>query len=303
MARFEATYPEYHQRLARVPMRRNEIGIRGAVTAYWEYGPADAEQTLLLVHGFRGEHHGLEPVVAHLPGMRIISPDLPGFGQSPPIAGVRHDIDLYAAWLREFSERVAPGAVLVGHSFGSIVTSAAVASGLDTPRVVLINPIGAPALAGPRGVLTHVAVAYYRLGAALPARSGEALLRNRLIVRGMSLAMVKTRDPGLRRFVHAQHDAYFSSFSDRDVLADAFTASVTHDVTEYAAAIDRPTLLIAGERDDITPLAAQRRLATLISDARLVEIPRVGHLIHYETPQPAAEAIIRFLEPSASGTP
>lgn len=299
----KTAYPDYDERLARVPVRRDEVEIRGAATAYWEYGPADAAQTLLLVHGFRGEHHGLEPIVAHLPGLRIVSPDLPGFGQTPPVPGARHDIDLYAAWLGEFTGRVAPGAVLIGHSFGSIIASAAVASGLQTPRLVLINPIGAPALAGPRGVLTRVAVAYYRLGAGLPARSGDALLRNRVIVRGMSLAMVKTRDRGLRRFVHAQHDAYFSSFSDREVLSDAFTASVSHDVTEYARAIDRPTLLIAAERDDITPIAAQRRLATLFPDARLVEIPRVGHLIHYETPQPAAEAIIRFLEPSAAGTP
>ena len=36
-------------------------------------------------------------------------------------------------------------------------------------------------------------------------------------------------------------------------------------------------------------------------NAELVEIPGVGHLIHYERPEPAAAAISRFLAPSADG--
>jgi len=55
------------------------------------------------------------------------------------------------------------------------------------------------------------------------------------------------------------------------------------------------TLLVAATLDDITPIEAQRRLVTLFSDARLVEIADVGHLIHYEKPVEAAEAIAEFL--------
>ncbi|MGL4255248.1 MAG: alpha/beta fold hydrolase, partial [Microbacterium sp.] len=279
-----------------------EVAIGGGVTAYWVYGPADAATTVVAVHGFRGEHHGLEPVVAHLPDVRVISPDLPGFGETPPLPGVRHDLDAYAGWLTEFAAAVAPGAVILGHSFGSIVVSAAVAGGLDTPRVVLVNPIGAPALEGPRGLLTRLAVFYYWAGARLPKRLGDALLRNGLIVRVMSESMAKTKDPGLRTFIHDQHDTYFSRFADRDVLHDAFLASVSHDVREFAPRIAQPTLLVAAVRDDITPIEAERRLATMFPSAELVEIADVGHLIHYETPAPAAEAIRRFLAPSAPGT-
>lgn len=252
----------------------------------------------MAVHGFRGEHHGLEPVVAHLPGVRVVSPDLPGFGETPPIPGRRHDLDLYAEWLTAFTAEVVPGVVVLGHSFGSIVSAAAVARGLDTPSLILVNPIGAPALEGPRGLLTRLAVFYYWAGARLPRRIGEALLRNGLIVRVMSMAMAKTRDRQLRRFVHEQHDSYFSRFSDRDVLHDAFVTSVSHDVRAFAPAIAQPVLLIAAQKDDITPIEAERHLATLFPDARLVEIPDVGHLIHYETPAPAAQAITRFLAPS-----
>lgn len=285
----------YAERLRRLPVRRHEVTIRGASTAYWVYGPEDAAVTVVAVHGFRGEHHGLEPVLAYLPQVRVIAPDLPGFGESPPLPGRTHDLDQYAGWLRDFATAVAPGAVILGHSFGSIVTAAAVADGLQTPRLILLNPIGAPALEGPKGIMTRLAVLYYALGARLPERMGTALLRNRLIVRVMSITMAKTKDATLRRFIHDQHDTYFSRFSDRDVLRDAFVASVSHDVREFAADIHVPTLLVAADRDDITPIEAERTLATLFDDATLVEIANVGHLIHYETPAEAAGAVRRFL--------
>jgi len=292
----------YAAELAQIPVHRHEVELGGSTTAYWVYGEADAETTIVAVHGFRGEHHGLEPVVAQLPGFRVISPDLPGFGETAPLPGRRHDLDAYAQWLTEFVAAVAPGAVVLGHSFGSIVASAAVARGLAAPKLILINPIGAPALEGPRGILTRLAVFYYDAGAKLPARIGEALLRNPLIVRVMSLAMVKTKDAAIRRFVHDQHDTYFSRFADRDTLRDAFVTSVSHDVREAASAIAQPTLLVAAEKDDITPLSAQVTLRDRFPDAELEVIPRVGHLIHYEEPREAASAIRRFLRPSGADT-
>lgn len=288
-------FSPYAERLSALPVERHEVEVRGGTTAYWVYGPDDAATTLVAVHGFRGEHHGLEPVLAYLPDVRVIAPDLPGFGETPPLPDRTHDLDEYAAWLTAFAAQVAPGAVILGHSFGSIVTSAAVAGGLATSKLILINPIGAPALEGPKGLMTRLAVFYYAMGARLPEKLGTALLRSRIIVRVASVTMAKTSDPVLRRFIHDQHDTYFSRFADRDVLKDAFVASVSHDVTEFAPRIPVPTLLVAAQKDDITPIEAERRLATLFADATLVEIADVGHLIHYETPAEAAAAIRQFL--------
>ncbi|WP_436407409.1 alpha/beta fold hydrolase [Agromyces litoreus] len=293
----------YAADLESIPVREHRAEVRGSSTAWWEYGPEDGP-LIVAVHGFRGDHHGLEPVVAKLPGYRIAVPDLPGFGASATFERGPHDIEAYAEWLADFA--VACGAAdvsarggewtLLGHSFGSIVTSAAVAAGLAPDRLVLLNPIGAPALEGPRAVMTRLAIAYYRAAAALPERAGFALLRNPAIVRVMSVTMAKTRDPELRRFIHDQHDRYFSSFEDRDAVLEAFEASVGHDVREYAPLIDVPTLLVVAEQDDITPLAAQIRLRPLFADATLAVIPDVGHLIHYETPDAAAGHIRVFAE-------
>lgn len=285
----------YAERLSCISVQQREVAVRGGTTAYWEYGPVDAETTVIAVHGFRGEHHGLEPVLAFLPDVRVISPDLPGFGETEPLPNRTHDLAEYAAWLTEFAAKVAPGAVILGHSFGSIVSSAAVAGGLPTPKLILINPIGAPALEGPKGLLTRLAVFYYAMGARLPKSLGTALLRSRVIVRVASLAMVKTSDPELRRFIHDQHDTYFSRFADREVLKDAFVTSVSHDIREFAPDITVPTLMVAAQKDDITPIEAERRLVKIFPQAELVEIADVGHLIHYETPAEAAAAIRRFL--------
>lgn len=299
----------YDKVLEQLPVRELTASVPGADprcsdTRYWDYGDPLATTTLVLVHGFRGDHHGLQLVVAELLGhdpnptdLRIVAPDLPGFGQSAPLPDGVHSLAGYARWLREFIGGLAPTGrlVVLGHSFGSIVVAAAVAEGLAADDVILVNPIAAPALSGPRGVLTRLAVFYYWAAAALPERWGYALLQNRVIVRIMSVSMAKTRDSAVRRWIHNQHDRYFSAFADRQVVLAAFTASVSHDVSEFAARIRQPTLLIAADKDDITPLAAQYRLQTLFPNATLRVIENVGHLIHYEQPKPAAGCIRDFL--------
>ncbi|HWR86495.1 MAG TPA: alpha/beta hydrolase [Rhodoglobus sp.] len=287
----------YAALLAATPVRSRSADVLGARTAYWEYGPEDAATTIVAVHGYRGEHHGLEPVVAHLSGIRIVSPDLPGFGESDALPDRAHDIAGYAAWLDAFVSAlgVRGSAVILGHSFGSIVVAAAVAGGLPAPRVILVNPIAQPALQGPKGILSRLTLLYYRLGRALPERLGTDLLGNPLIVRFMSQVLVQAKDRPTRAWVHDQHRQYFSRYANRDSVVEGFEASISSDVSMFAPRIAAPTLLVGAERDPITTVVAQRRLVELFPDARLVLIPGVGHLVHYEKPREAAQAIVEFL--------
>jgi pimeloyl-ACP methyl ester carboxylesterase len=289
----------YADLVARVPVRTEELALRGGRTRLWVYGADGAPHRIVFLHGLRGDHHGLEPIVAHLQDARVVVPDLPGFGASPPLPADRHDVAGYAAWTRDLLTDLAPGGdvVLAGHSFGSIVAAAALA-GAEPPPVrglVLVNPIAASALAGPRRFLTGLTVLYHRFAAALPERAGTGLLRHRLMTRIASVAMATTRDRALRRWIHAEHDRYFSTFADRRTLLEAFHASVRHHVGESAPAVGVPTLLVAAERDDIAPLPAQRALAARFADARLAVVPATGHLAHYETPAAVAREITSFV--------
>lgn len=287
----------YAALLAEVTTRTSSVRVMGSDTRYWVYGPEDAATTVLFVHGYRGEHHGLEPVVAQLRNLRIISPDLPGFGESTPLGSASHDIAGYSAWLGVFAEAVGVSGtgVILGHSFGSIVAAAAVAGGLVTPRLILVNPIAAPALSGPNGFMSRVTLLYYRAGRALPERLGKSLLSSWLVVQFMSNFLVKTKDANLRRWVHSQHHEYFSRYSNRDTVVDGFEASITSDVSMFAPKITVPTLLIAAELDPISSVEAQQKLVALFPDAILVVLPGVGHLVHYEKPREAAAEIVAFL--------
>ncbi|MCU1521852.1 MAG: alpha/beta hydrolase [Arthrobacter sp.] len=279
-----------------------EVVLGGARVAYWSYEPlrvTSDTRTILVVHGFRGDHHGLLRVADQLPDMRLIMPDLPGFGSSAAFEADVHSVERYGRFIAELMAALdlGPGTVLLGHSFGSIVASHFVAGNPGAvANLILINPIAAPALEGAKGLMTKLAILYYQAAARLPRRLGQALLRSQLIVRVMSEAMAKTPDKALRRFVHAQHNAYFSAFADRDSLLEAFKASVGNNVSEVASRLTLPVLLIAGEQDEIAALADQHKLLALLPDGHLDVIPGVGHLIHYETPEPAAGFIRRFLK-------
>lgn len=298
-------------------------GAQAVMTRYWQYGKGMNDGTfpegsypVLLVHGFRGDHHGLEIIANYLlkliPNVSIISPDLPGFGRSadlPESAPGEDSIDAYVAWLQDFVERTNPLGLplhVVGHSFGSILTSAfAAAHPASLALLSLINPISEPALEGSQRVASRLASLYYRAGAALPEKIGYPLLRSQLITRASSEVMMRTKDRAMRRFINGQHAAYFGSFGSRRGVLSAYEASITHTAAEYAAAIRVPVQMLVAEDDDLgTPETARAMYATLTSRdlpatstgarERLDMIPEVGHLIHYETPHLAAELIADF---------
>jgi pimeloyl-ACP methyl ester carboxylesterase len=294
--------PSYFSGELEARTRAARIGLDGGTVAYWTYEPVQVTpetRTILVIHGFRGDHHGLLRVADQLPGMRLIMPDLPGFGASDAFASGPHSVEHYGNFITGFMAALGlgPDTVLLGHSFGSIVAAHFVAAhpGAVSP-LILINPIAAPALEGPKGIMTKLAVLYYRLAARLPQGPGLALLRNPLIVRVMSEAMAKTPDKELRRFIHGQHHSYFSAFADRDSLLESFTASVSGNVAEVAGQLALPVLLIAGEKDEIAMLPDQHRHAALLPDGTLKVSPGVGHQIHYESPAPAAGFILSFLK-------
>jgi pimeloyl-ACP methyl ester carboxylesterase len=270
-----------------------DLELLGSRTRYWEYGAPASGPTIVVVHGYRGDHHGLEPVVNLLDDFHLISPDLPGFGDSTPMTEQPHSIEGYGVWLAAFLEATGlTGSILLGHSFGSIVVAHAVAGGLPASGVILINPIADdPSKVAGIGATRF----YYAVARRVPERAARAWLSNPLVVQGMSVKLAKTSDRRLRRFIHRQHHSYFSRFGSRASIVEGFDASLSTTVAAVADRIEQPVLLVAGERDEVAPLAGQFALLDTFPDARLDVIPGVGHLIHYETPDAAAHAIRAFV--------
>ncbi len=264
-------------------------------THFWTYGKP-TQPTIIMVHGFRGTHHGLDLIAQQLPGHYIIVPDVPGFGESRPLK--KHDISHYVQWLHDFitHHKLSQPPVLLGHSFGSIISAAYAAKYPKTiSKLILVNPIGAPALEGPRALLTKLALFYYWSGRKLPEKTARKWLSLKPAVAMVTITMTKSRDKHIRKYVHSQHFQYFSLFHDLQSLSESFSTSVNHNVREFAHGITVPTLLVVGEKDDITPLAKQQELVRLFPNAQLHMIKSVGHLTHYETPDQVAASIEDFI--------
>ena len=67
-------------------------------------------------------------------------------------------------------------------------------------------------------------------------------------------------------------------------------------------AISVPTTVVVGGRDRVVSPAAQRALAGRIQGARLIELPRAGHLIPHHEPERLAE-IVRTVSRGSSEPP
>lgn len=252
--------------------------------------------TLILIHGYRGTHHGLSLIAEQLDGFETIIPDLPGFAEGEALD--EYTLDSYVAWLHDFIEKqqLSEMPFLLGHSFGSIITATYAARYPETiQKLILVNPIGAPALEGPRGFISKLAAFYYWAGSKLPRRLAQHWLASDVIVWFMSELMTKSKDKALRAYVLDQHRRYFSLFHSPKSVSDGFVVSISHSVRDVAADITVPTLLIAGEKDDITSVKQQEFVRDLFPNAQLKVIQKVGHLTHYETPQEVAKLTQAFI--------
>jgi len=276
---------------------RYTVDIDGNLSVYFEYpSTGDSDKTIVMIHGYRGNHRGLQAIAAGLTNYRVIIPDLPGFGESLPLKTI-HSVQAYSDWLHKFlgALDLENKAHLMGHSFGSLVVGFYATQ--HAPRSVsLVNPVSSPALEGQRAALTNLTKLYYSLASALPKAIGQWLLRTKIAVMVMSVVMAKTNQRDLRRWIHNQHLSNFSDFATVEVATEGYEASISTDLSKLASSISAPVLVIAATLDDITDIDSQRRVSKLYSNSTYREIQGVGHLVHYEAPDQAARFITEFLD-------
>lgn len=239
------------------------------------------------MHGFRGDHHGLEAIAAGLPNYEVFIPDLPGYGKTPPLER-EHDLAGYARWLIKLNSELRCQ-IVAGHSFGSLVVAQA-GNALNAEGLVLINPVASRSIDS-KSPSNRLARAYYRLSA---GAGGSVLLRNQLAVRAMSMALITTKDARLRLWIHQEHHRHFSNFVSDRVAVEGFWAAAQNSVTELAAKISTPSLIIAADRDQISSPREVSSLHQLLPESELVILTRVGHLLHYERPTEVAALIAGF---------
>jgi pimeloyl-ACP methyl ester carboxylesterase len=232
---------------------------------------------VLFVHGAAFDHSVWQwqsRYFAHH-GFSVLAVDLPAHGRSPGTA--RATIPAFAGWIAAFLESADLGkAHLVGHSMGSLIaleTALGHRSRLATLTLIgtaMPMAVGEPFIAAARdhspAALDMEAVWGHTRHAQLAASAvpGVSLL-------GASRSLNDRSAPGV---LHADLNA-----------CHAYQADVAK-----VRALDIPTLVVGGTRDQMTPLKAGQALAREIPGARFVAL-EAGHSMMSEAPRALVAAL------------
>lgn len=245
---------------------------------------------MLLLHGMGASTHswrGLVPLLA--PRFRVIAVDLPGHGftdQAPPdqrsLPGMAHAIGTLMKALGRSPDLV------VGHSAGAAIATRMALDDETAPRgIVSING----AFIGFRGLATQFFSPIAKLLVLNPFvphafawRAGDPAVAERLL-----------RDTG-SRIDPAGMALYRRLFANSRHVAGALGMMAGWDLAPLRRDMARlalPLVLVACSRDGMVPPEQATEVQRLAPSARVIGLPRLGHLAHEEAPAILADLVLR----------
>ena len=259
-------------------------------------GPAP----LLCVHGAGMSSVVFMDVVRRLPPTRrVIAPDLPGHGQSEPLAAGLSGAERLAAY-RDAIAAVGTSlgvqrAVLLGHSMGGAV---ALLSALMWPEkvagLVLLNSAAALPVTEELLDLLHRTLPGPGIdggqGSAAASETDESPWVDRMPGELAELSFSPATAPQVRERWQAMLLA-----ATRQTVLDDFAACKSFDVRERLGNLHVPTLLIGGADDLLVPPPQLAATAARIAGAELHIVPGTAHLTHVEQPDGFFALLSEFL--------
>lgn len=280
----------------------------GESLAYRVWGHAGATP-LMTVHGLVSSvHHWLDFNPYYAATRQVVSWEYRGHGGQPPpreadsIGVPQFADDAHAVWR---AADVGP-VVVVGLSFGVQVALEMWRRYPTTVKALVLicgtagHPLDrvsrSPALR--RGVAKAVRMAGGQPLLSLPVM---ALLRTRL---GVRLAREIAYLTGGARRDSCPPEMLQGLFKHVGSLDPRVVGAVTagyleHDAHDVLETITVPTLIIAGDRDQLTPVSVAERMAEEVATSELVVFPGHSHLVQVEKPREVHAAIDDFLERNA----
>ncbi|HWE27253.1 MAG TPA: alpha/beta fold hydrolase [Polyangia bacterium] len=262
------------------------VGERGQLRVI-DKNPSGARETVLLVHGYGSSSASYGPVIDALAAhMRVLAIDLPGFGQSDRRDG-DYTPDALADVLAEvLTQKGVQRAHVVGHSWGSSVVLAFARRHPDRlDRLVIISgwvydeqllPIMRWASVPGLGEILYGAFYRNAIGERLYLNFVDPNLVTQRVVDEVEKQMAL--DGAVAAALAAARGMHRFSETERDYRT-----------------IKHPTLLLWGREDRVARVAFGERLARELPHARLVVLPRCGHIPMWECTGETAAALTEFL--------
>ena len=213
-------------------------------------------------------------------GRSVLAVDLPGHGKSDGPA--LESIDEIAAWLNRLVDATgAENASLVGHSMGALAALAAAATGGDRISGLALLGVGAEMPVHPD------------LLAATKSNDPAAW---DLIVSwgfGKPAHFGLNRAPGM--WMQGGGRSLLARSPDDVLGIDMAACDAYKGALEAAAKVICPTLIICGNRDQMTPPRASAPVADAIKGAQTIVIDGAGHMMMAEKPDETLDALIAAL--------
>ena len=241
----------------------------------------------LLLHGFPLDHgmwSGQEPLAEHL---RLIVPDQRGFGASGGAQpeSIPQLADDAVALLDEL--HVSEPAIICGLSMGGYVAQHVAARHPERVRALILVDTRLEAdTPEARAARRDLAGAVERIGQEIVA---EAMVPN--LLAKSAAARADPRRPAieedLRRAIRATPVA--------TIVAALAALGERPDMVEPMRRVQAPVLLVVGAEDAITPPECLERAQGVFPDARLLVVPRCGHMTPLEAPATFNAAVLDFL--------
>ena len=237
---------------------------------------------IVLLHGVSGGALGFEALLPALarPGWRALAWDMPGYGESAPLADLDFDT-LVDALERLLDAAGLERCVLVGHSFGGMIALQA-ASRMPQRLEGLVLACSTPAFGASSGAHQQ-AFLNQRLGA---LRQGATLAEVAaqvvppMLGPGSDPALVDQAVALMARIPPASYEA-------------ALRALVQFDQRSQLPHIRMPTLVLAGSHDKVSTPLVMRRMAERLPLARYEELD-AGHMAPFEEPGDFVLAVTQF---------
>lgn len=270
-----------HRPLTEIGKAFTEVIKEYKGTTYsWLAANETAEKVAILVHGVTGNKLDMVVLGAEYVkrGYAVYAPDLPGHGKAP-VLDVR-DFDMLGDWLKGCIAAIGRQPdLLVGNSFASAICYNFAARGYLSAATHLV-------LACPTPDIAWSSRALRRAGGVLPNRIATRAYNGKLAINARVSYLGQSKEPSSRKWLNESeyHKIPFIQASVGNKMANLLASHNPYLLPPPSSEVQKQMTVIVGSKDNVITKKTLPALRRMLPYARLMIIPDVGHILHFEAP-------------------